>query len=136
MAYYTDISPKNDVSSQVGYVLVEDIEAVKNSLINLFTIEKGQVPGKPWLGSPITPFLFDNIGYFEERTIETSFRNTIKRFEPRVRVESLKVISSPEYNRISIYLEFFVLINNTKSFQNLRFSLAHNEMTNITTRQA
>ena len=136
MAYYTDIIPKTDLNNQVGYSLVEDVEAVKNSIMNLFTIQKGAVPGKPWLGSPITPYLFDNIGYFEERTMETSFINTLRKYEPRVRIERLNVISSPEYNRITINLDFFVLINNTETFQNLRFSMAHNEMTSISTRQS
>lgn len=136
MAYYNDIKPKFSNDGIIGYDIVEDVEAVKNALINLFTIRKGEVPGKPWLGNPLSLFLFDNIGFFEQKTMETSFRNTISLYEPRVRISRLTVNTSPEYNRISIYLEFWVLINNRETFENLRISLAHNEMTSIATRQA
>lgn len=136
MAYYKDITARTNNNQLVGYDIVEDLEAVKNSLVNLFTIEKGEVPGKPWLGNPLSVFLFDNIGFFEERTMETSFKNTISLYEPRVRVQSLTVTNSPEYNRISIFVQYIVLINNTETFDNLRISLAHNEMTSIATRQS
>ena len=136
MAYYTDIVPRVDGENLVGYGLVEDVDSVKNALINLFTIEKGEVPGKPWLGNPLSIFLFDNIGFFEQKTMETSFKNTIDLYEPRVQLEKLTVTPSPEYNRITIYLEFYVLINNTETLENLRISLAHNEMTNIAIRQS
>ena len=136
MAYYKDITPKVVSDNLVGYDVSEDLNAVKNALINLFTIEVGEVPGKPWLGNPLSLYLFDNIGFFEERAIETSFQNTIDLYEPRVRIVSLDITSSPEFNRISIYVEYIVLINNTETFDNLRISLAHNEMTAIATRQS
>jgi len=136
MSYYTDIVPKTNEEDVVGYKLIHDIDAVKNSLINLFTIRKGEVPGKPWLGSPLTPYLFDNIGFFEEKAIQTAFKNTVALYEPRVDIQSLRVVASPEYNRITVTIKFYVLINNTKTFENLRFSLAHNEMTSIVTRHA
>ena len=136
MAYYRDIIPKIRNNALLGYNLVEDLDAVKNSLINLFTIEKGEVPGKPWLGNPLSIFLFDNIGFFEERTMETAFKNTIDLYEPRVQVTKLTVTNSPEYNRISVFVQYVVLINNTETFDNIRITLAHNEMTNIDTRQS
>ena len=136
MAYYKDIDPKYVAGELVGYNISENLVAVKNALRNLFTIEVGEVPGKPWLGNPVSIYLFDNINFFDERAIETAFENTIQLYEPRVRLIKLKIDSAPEYNRLTVYMEYIVLINNTETFDNLRFSLAHNEMTAIATRNS
>lgn len=136
MAKYFDISPKLLSGKHIGYDTVTDIDAIKNSLKNLFTIRKGEVPGKPWLGSPLTPYLFDNIGFFEERTIETVLMNTLEKYEPRVRLINIEVKQQQEYNSLYIVLNFIVYINNNEVFESLTFSLAHNTMTTIQTRTA
>jgi len=66
MAVYNDITPKYENRTNVGYNSVSDLDAINNSLKNLFTIELGEVPGKPWLGNPISIYLFDNIGFLKK----------------------------------------------------------------------
>jgi len=136
MAYYKDITPSIRDGELVGYGSDEDLDAIKNSLKNLFLIREGEVPGKPHIGSPVGLFVFDNIGYFEERTIETAFANTVELFEPRVTVSSLSIETAPEYNTVTVYLEYFVTFRERTEFQTTRFSLAHNEMTSIRTRNS
>ena len=135
MAFYKDIKPKFGSNGQIGYTASEDLEAVKNALKNLFLIKKGEVPGKPWLGSPLTIFLFDNIGFFEQQSIRTSFINTVENYEPRVQVVNLTVEGSPEYNSLTVNLDYYVYYESKNIQQNLRFSLSHNEMTNIDLRK-
>lgn len=135
MAYYKDIKPKYSTEGQIGYSDSEDMEAIKNSLKNLFLIKKGEVPGKPWLGSPLTIFLFDNIGFFEEKTIKTSFTNTVETFEPRVKIINLTIDGNYEHNSLTINLDYYVIFSGENIYQNLRFSLSHNEMTNIDLRK-
>lgn len=135
MAIYKDIIPKFSSQGQIGYGDSEDLDAVKNSLINLFMINKGDVPGKPWLGNSLSVFLFDNIGYFEEQTIKTSFINTIDNFEPRVEIIDLTVNGSPEYNAFNVNLTYYVSFYSDKIYQELKFSLNHNEMTSIDLRK-
>jgi phage baseplate assembly protein W len=130
MAAYTDISPKYDLTHNlVGYTLSEDLEAVKNSLRNLFSISQGEVPGKPWLGNPMNVSLFDNIDYFTAYTLHKGIKNTIERFEPRVLMENLVVNSYPERNLVEVTLDYWVLINNEKVFDQTVISLAYNTMT-------
>jgi len=131
---YKDISPKYKQGNLVGYNEVNDLVAIENSILNLFTIELGEVPGKPWLGNPISLYIFDNIGFFEERAIETALRNVLEKYEPRVQLISIKINVQDEYNYINITLDYIVFINSNEIFQNTSFSLAHNSMTSIQTR--
>lgn len=135
MAKYTDISPKFTNGEQVGYSTATDLDAIKNSLGNLFNIQKGEVPGKPWLGSPISIYLFDNIGFFEERAIETALRNTLELYEPRVRLVNINVSQQPEYNSLYITINFIIYIDGNEVFENLKFSLTNNTMTTIQSRK-
>ncbi len=135
MPYYKDIQPVYSMIGQIGYNNLEDLNAISNSLRNLFMIRQGEVPGKPWLGNNINSFLFENIGFFEEKSIKTSFANTVQSFEPRVLIKDLKVSSIPEKNETSVYLEYYVLIEDEQVFQTTSFSLNYNEMTNLTMRR-
>jgi len=134
MAYYRDLAPRKVNDKLVGYQVSEDLLAVKNSLRNLFSIRLGTVPGKPWLGNPIDVHVFDNIGFFEKRTIEDAFRNVIEKFEPRVEIASLGIEVSNEFQQVTVYMEYYVLIDSAEVYDNLRISLAQNEMTAIVTR--
>ena len=130
MANYVDIRPKFDPNKNlIGYTNVEDVEAVKNSLRNLFSISMGEVPGKPWLGNPLKISLFDNIDYFTAYTLHKGIKNTLERYEPRVDIENLIVESYPEYNRIDIKLDYWVFLNTEKVFDQTTISLAYNTMT-------
>jgi len=131
---YADITPKIKNGDQIGYSISTDLLAIQNSLKNLFTIELGEVPGKPWLGNPISLYLFDNIGHFEERAIETALRNVLEFYEPRVNLISIKIDKQDEYNSINIIIEYIIYIDNKEQFQTIDFSLAHNSMTSIAQR--
>ena len=51
---YRDIKPKIDESKALrGYNTVEDLEAIKNSLRNIFLVNKNECPGKPKFGNPL-----------------------------------------------------------------------------------
>lgn len=133
---YRDIFPKKGIKGILtGWADAIDEEAVKNSLRNLFTINFGQVPGKPWLGNALNIYLFDNISYFEETAIKTAFINTIDKFEPRVKILDMKIDMEPEYNSISILIIYALNIGDVNRVKNYRFSLNYNTMTNISLRE-
>lgn len=134
MAYYRDLAPRRVNDKLVGYQVSEDLEAIRNSLKNLFSIRLGSVPGKPWLGNPIDIHVFDNIGFFEKRTIKDAFRNVIEKFEPRVEIAKLDIQVSNEFQQVTVYMEYYVLIDSAEVYDNLRISLAQNEMTAIISR--
>jgi len=129
---YKDITPK---PNKYGYDSAYDEEAVKQSLKNLFLINQGEVPGKPWLGNPLNIFLFDNIGYFEIQGIKAAFINLIEKYEPRVKILELHIIDNLEYNAINIDITYAILIGEKNTITNYRFSLGYNTLTNLTLRK-
>jgi len=134
MAVYNDIITKYENREPVGYDNVTDLIAIRNSLKNLFTIELGEVPGKPWLGNPISLYLFDNIGFFQERAIESALRNILEKYEPRVTLLSLVITKQEEYNSINVILNYSAFISGREVFENINLSVAHNMLTDISTR--
>jgi len=133
---YRDIFPKLSVRGILtGWSDAIDEEAIKNSLRNLFAINLGQVPGKPWLGNPLNIYLFDNISYFEEKAIKAAFINTIDKFEPRVNIIDVKIEIEPEYNSVNIFIVYTLNIGDINKVRNYRFSLNYNTMTNISLRE-
>ena len=131
MAEYKDIIPKYNNNIQVGYEDAFDEEAIQNSLYNLFLINQGEIPGKPWLGNPLQIFLFDNIGYFETQAIRVAFINIIEKYEPRIDLIDVNIGIESEYNNIVIDIVYSPLLGRSKQILNYRFSVNYNNITNI-----
>jgi len=135
MAEYKDIIPKYNNNIQIGYDDSFDEEAIQNSLYNLFLINQGEIPGKPWLGNPLQIFLFDNIGYFETETIKVAFINIVEKYEPRVNIIDIDINMESEYNNIMINIIYSILLGGNQKILNYRFSVNYNNITNISLRR-
>ncbi len=129
--FYSDLSPTyvNDVLS--GYDREYDIDAVKNSLLNLFLINLGEVPGKPKQGTPLRIEVFDIYSDFTEQYLETSIKNVAERYEPRVNIEKLTVSLEKDFNRIIVILDFTINFNNRIVGDTLYIPFAHNSKSYI-----
>ncbi len=130
---YSDIDPIFS-GGLVGYDTHYDVIAIKQSLINLFTVQKGEVPGKPHFGNPLNIALFDVFDPFTSMTIESAVETAITRYEPRVTLEKIEIIESPEFNRILVEIQFIVIIANRPVQETLYIPFAHNTMTYINSR--
>jgi phage baseplate assembly protein W len=135
MAEYKDIISKYNNDIQIGYNNSFDEEAIQNSLYNLFLINQGEIPGKPWLGNPLQIFLFDNIGYFEIETIKVAFINIVEKYEPRVNIIDVDINIESEYNNIMINITYSILLGGNQQILNYRFSINYNNITNISLRR-
>jgi phage baseplate assembly protein W len=123
---YQDISPVFNSNKLSGYELEYDEDAIKNSLLNLFTIQKGDVPGKPYLGNPLDLALFDLFDFFTQKDIETAIINTIGNYEPRVQLHNVFVDAAPEYNRIIITINYSFVVGGTINYDSLKIPYSHN----------
>ena len=105
---YKDISSVFDNNKLARLQSNYDEAAIKNSLINLFVIQKNTVPGKPWFGNPLNTDLFDLFNNTTEDTMLSAIQNTVAIFEPRITVKDISITFLPEYNRIiaEIYYVF------------------------------
>lgn len=131
---YVDISPIRDSAGNVHYSKEYDVNAVNSSIMNLFSIERGEVPGKPWLGNPLSIYLFENIGYFEQRSIEIALRNTLELYEPRANIDYINVNVVNQNNEIEINIGYYIILGSQEIFEDLKFKYSHNNMTSITQR--
>ena len=85
-----------------------DINAIKNSIRNIFTTRKGQKILTPNFGSSLEQYLFEPVNEFYGRAIGQEILDSITTFEPRVEVTKVKVEPYPDENayRISVAYRF------------------------------
>ena len=135
MATYYDISPKISRGELKGYDIETDEQAIKNSLLNIFTVSKGDVPGKPYFGNPMDVSLFDLFDFFNQANLESAIQNAIEKYEPRVNLHRVIITGAPEYNRIIIQLEYSFVVKDVINYDTLTIPYTHNSISYIGGRQ-
>lgn len=126
MAEFIDIDPVFKGTDLIKYALEEDEDAIKNSLLNIFTINKGEVPGKPDFGNPMNLQVFDLFNFFNQKDMEASIKAVITKYEPRVTLHNVIIIEAPEFNRIVIQLEYSFVVKDTVNYSTLEIPYSHN----------
>lgn len=102
--------------------LKKDVEAVKQSVLNILRTNRGERPFLPSFGSNIRAYLFENVDAVTAALIEEDITFSLANFEPRVRILSVDVTDLPESNAVSISLELEI-INPVSTTTNLEFKL-------------
>jgi len=85
--------------------------AIINSIKNLILTNHYERPFQPELGSNIRRLLFENVDSVMAAQIEREIEETIFNFEPRASVSKVVATATPDENRYSIELEFFIINN-------------------------
>jgi phage baseplate assembly protein W len=85
-----------------------DIEAIKNSLFNLFTTIPGQKILNPIYGLNLFQFLFSGITDENARAMGEIILRGIQKYEPRVDVAKIFVAPDPDNNTYEIGLQLNV----------------------------
>ena len=140
---YADYSPiidyqdlENDFDNVLrGYTTDFDVDAVKNSLINIFTVQKGECPGKPEFGNPLGFELFDIIDDFVIDTVKINIQNAIDIYDPRINILDLEISEFPDQNRIIVKMVYEVLLFDNKIKDSIYLPFSHNSHTYLGGRQ-
>ena len=119
-----------------GYDIVGDEIAIRNSLLNIFTVQKGEVPGKPKFGNPLNLKIFDIFDFFNASLMRSQVKNIVSKYEPRVTVEDVSINELPEYNRIIINIDYSYVIDNSVRYDTLSVPYAHNNISYLGGRQS
>lgn len=85
---------------------VQDIEAIKNSIRNIILTKQGTLPGDPEFGSKLGSVIFEPLDGLTSKLQDSFIRESLIRYEPRVRVVNVDLDEIPEYNRLVIRIEF------------------------------
>lgn len=87
----------------------KNANAIVGALKNLILTNRYERPYEPAFGSDIRNRLFENFDPVEAINLEEDIRLAISNYEPRVNVNNVKVIGSPDLNTVSVYIEFFIV---------------------------
>jgi phage baseplate assembly protein W len=85
-AGFANALPKTDIKANYN------VEAISNSLINLFNTVPGQRFLYPQYGLNLRSFLFDQVSENAAQIIGSKMLNAITAYEPRVRVQNINVV--------------------------------------------
>jgi len=85
-----------------------DIQAIRNSLQNLFNTKPGQRFLFPKYGLDLNQFVFEPVSKITGQIIGEIMYTTIRDFEPSVHVENITVQTQPEDNTYEITLVFSI----------------------------
>lgn len=83
--------------------------AVEGALKNLILTNRFERPYEPTFGSDVRNRLFENFDPVEAVNIEEDIKLAILNHEPRVNVNEVRVIGSPDDNIIKVYISFFII---------------------------
>jgi|TARA_R110002126_G_scaffold9742_1_gene43474 phage baseplate assembly protein W len=86
-------------------------KAVINSVKNLVSTNFYERPFQPFLGSNIRALLFELVDSVVAASLERQITETINNHEPRVSVQSINAIPSPDENGYKVILTFFIVNN-------------------------
>ena len=85
---------RNRVTNDVA--IVEGVEAVKQSIINLVETNFYEKPFRPSIGSNVRKLLFDNAGPLTATFIQTAIEEVIVNYEPRATLHKVVVLPRPQ----------------------------------------
>lgn len=99
----------NDAVDSNDIVIDFDIEAIRNSIRNIFTTRKGQKILSPSFGSSLEQYLFEPISELYGRAIGEEILGAIQSFEPRIEITKVKVDPFPDENTYKISVAYTFL---------------------------
>lgn len=99
---YTKNNSLYNISEQKDIRADYDINAIKNSMYNIFTTMPGQKILNPTFGLNLLYFLFTGISELNGRRLGETILKGITKFEPRVSVEYINVMTDIENQQYTI----------------------------------
>ena len=108
---------RNPVTGDVA--MSYDDNAVIRSVRNLLLTNFYERPFQPKLGSNLNAFLFENFSILIADAIEADITTTIQNFEPRVKIQAVRVTPDEVNNGYYVNLTFFIGNNTYASTVNV-----------------
>lgn len=97
------------IPSSGNLALKRDEEAIKQSVVNILSTNKGERPFLPYFGADIRSYLFENFDSVSATLVEEQIVSALTNYEPRVRVTNVNITPRPDNNALRISLEFDII---------------------------
>jgi len=88
---------------------VKDEAAIKQAIINLLLTNRGERLFAPQIGSSLSDLLFEMLDFGTASLVNTEIQNTLRTYEPRIRVLSLSTNPNFDDNGFDVELVFEVV---------------------------
>ena len=98
---------ENPITGELA--MKKNIEAVKQSVLNILSTNPGERPFKPVFGANIRGHIFENFSSIKAVVIEQQIITALKNYEPRVKVLNVDVDRTRRPNEINVTVEFKIL---------------------------
>lgn len=107
---YSDIDSKFRITpSSSDMVLKKDVQAVKQSVLNILLTNKGEKVFHEDFGGNLRSYLFENYDSITSMAIQSRVKRTLLNYEPRISVTSVDVDDTRiDYNALTITVEFII----------------------------
>jgi len=90
-------------------VTVKDKAAIVQAISALILTKKGERPFQPELGCDVQNMLFEPLDYGSSALIQREIKETLERYEPRVRVDVILVTPDFQNNGFEVELEYTII---------------------------
>ena len=90
-------------------IVLKNENAIARSVKNIVLTVPGEKPFDPRFGSRITDLLFENVDDVTAINIETEIRNSIERYEPRVKLTSVIVRADIDGNSFDVTITYDII---------------------------
>jgi len=107
---YSDLDFRFIVNPNTGdLALKKDAEAVKQSIMNILLTGRGERPFNPEFGGNLRAYLFENFDAVTQAAMENVIVNSLRNYEPRVRVDNVVINDLSYRNALEISIDFTLL---------------------------
>jgi len=119
---YSDVDLLFSINNVGDVYKKKDVAAVKQSVKNIIMTNMHERPFRPTFGSNLSKYLFENFSSSTEYRCKLEIEYAIKNYEPRAKLESVKVKKLEEQNALYVTVEFYVV--NIQELVTLNVTLA------------
>ena len=126
--YITDISNDFTKNPSTGDInILKDGNAIKQSLKNLLLLNKFDKPFNPDIDVGLREVLFENFpDFIRKDIIVRKVEYIINKYEPRVKLQEVDVVSSEDQNGLTIQITYGVVNQENLQSQSLQVNLERN----------
>lgn len=124
----TDISNDFTKNPSTGDInILKDGNAIKQSLKNLLLLNKFDKPFNPDIDVGLREVLFENFpDFIRKDIIVRKVEYIINKYEPRVKLQEVDVVSSEDQNGLTIQITYGVVNQENLQSQSLQVNLERN----------
>lgn len=83
-----------------------DLNAIKNSLHNMFSWYKGERILNPNFGNPLIEYIYEPINSNTAKQISVAITNNITAWDSRIQIKKVDVIANPDANQYNINIYY------------------------------